>query len=77
MAHNPKSDNSDKHDDRDCCTECKKHCCVTEQEWSQVKCSVCEKLLHKKCINFSETCIEYGRNNHSKHLEKRTKCTKK
>ena len=76
MAHNPKSGNSDKYDERDCCTECKEHCCVIKQEWSWINCSVCEKLLHQNFTIFSETCIEYGSNNHSKYLEKRTKGTR-
>jgi len=77
MMHNPKSGNSDKYDERDYCSERKEHCCVKKQEWSWIRCSVCEKLLHQNCIIFSETCVEYGRNNNSKYLEKRTKCTKK
>ena len=73
MVHNLKSGNSDKYDERDCCTECEEHCCVTMQEWIWIKCSICENLLHHNSIIFTETCIEYGRNNHSKYLEKRTK----
>jgi predicted metal-dependent HD superfamily phosphohydrolase len=78
MVHNPKSGNSYKYDERDCCTEREEHCWVTKQEWSSIKCAVCEKFLHQNCIIiFSETRIEYGHNNDSKYLEKRTKCTKK
>ena len=76
MVHNPKSGNSDKCDERDCCAERKEHCCVTQQERSWIKFSVCEKLLYQNRIIFSETCIEYGRNNNSNYLEKRMKCTK-
>jgi hypothetical protein len=72
MVHNPKSGNSDKYDERDCYTECEEHCCVTKQEWSWVKCSVCEKLLHQNFKIFSQTCIEYGRSNHSTFLYNKT-----
>jgi len=78
MVHNPKSDNSDKYDERDCCTESEEHCWVTKQECSSIKFTVREKLLHQICIIiFSETRTEYGHNNNSLYLKKRTKCTKK
>lgn len=76
-VRNSKQGNSNKFNERDFCTERKENCCVTKQERSWIKCSVCEKLLHQNCIIFSETCIAYGRNNNLNYREKLTKYTEK
>jgi hypothetical protein len=77
MVKNPKSSYSDKNDDIDCCKECKEYCCVKKEEYDWIKFSFCEKWLHENCTLSSKTCIDCGRNNRSKNLNKRKKSTKK
>jgi hypothetical protein len=77
MVYNPNSSNSDKNYDSDCCKECKEYCCVTKEECDWIKCSLCEKWLHENCTIFSKTCIEFGRNNHSKKNLRNLQTSKK
>jgi hypothetical protein len=77
IVHNRNSRDSDKDNESDCCKECKECYCVPKGKCGWIKCLVCEKWLHENCTILSQTCVDCGRNNGSKDLEKQKKSTDK
>jgi hypothetical protein len=77
MVHFRNSRSSVKYNDNDCCKERKECYCVTKEKCGCIKCLVCEKWLHKNSKILSQICVDCGRNNGSKNLEKQKKSTNK